>query len=159
YEPDYDNIGPRFGFAYDLTGRSRTILRGGYGFYYDTPSQDYFLLQGFQNGGPGSPALNPLPGLGGFNLTFPSCATSPYGPNVAIFGTAAGTLPTTNISVFAVDRNLRTPYVQNYNLNLQHELRAGMVFQASYVGSHGVKLYRLRDLNQATAGPAATRQQ
>ena len=158
YEPDYNNFAPRFGFAYDLTGRGRTILRGGYGLYYDTPSQDYFLLQGFQNGGPGSPALNPLPGLGVFNLTFPAGATIPYGLNVPVFGAASGSLPTTNIPVFAVDLNLRTPYVHNYNLNLQHELRPGTVVQASYVGSNGVKLYRVRNLNQA-AGPAATRQQ
>jgi outer membrane receptor protein involved in Fe transport len=159
YEPDYNNFAPRFGFALDLTGRARTILRGAYGIYYDTPSQDYFLLQGFQNGGPGSPALNALPGLGVFNLTFPAGATIPYGPDIPIFGAATGSLPVTNIPVFAVDLNLRTPYVQNYNLNLQHELFPGTVVQASYVGSQGVKLYRVRDLNQATAGPAATRQQ
>jgi hypothetical protein len=159
YEPDYNNFAPRFGFAYDLAERGQTVLRGAYGIYYDTPSQDYFLLQGFQNGGPGSPALNPLPGLGVYNLTFPAGATIPYGVNVPIFGTASGSLPTTNISIFAVDPNLRTPYVQNYNLNLQHELRPGTVLQVSYVGSHGVKLYRARDLNQATAGPAATRQE
>jgi outer membrane receptor protein involved in Fe transport len=159
YEPDHNNFAPRFGVAYDLDGRGKTVLRGSYGIYYDTPSQDYFLLQGFQNGGPGSPALNPLPGLGVFNLTFPPGATIPFGPGVPIFGTASGSLPATNISVFAVDPNLRTPYVQNYNLNVQRELRPGTVFQASYVGSRGVKLYRVRDLNQATAGPAATRQQ
>jgi Carboxypeptidase regulatory-like domain/TonB dependent receptor len=159
YEPDYNNFAPRFGFAYDLTGRGRTILRAGYGLYYDTPSQDYFLLQSFQNGGPGSPALNPLPGLGVFNLTFAPGATIPFGPDVSIFGAATGSLPTTNIPIFAVDPNLRTPYVHNYNLNLQHELRPGTVLQASYVGSNGVKLYRLRDLNQALPGPAATRQQ
>jgi hypothetical protein len=159
YEPDYNNFAPRFGFAYDLSGHGRTILRGGYGLYYDTPSQDYFLLQGFQNGGPGSPALNPLPGLGVFNLTFPSGAPIPYGPDVPVFGAASGALPTTNIPIFAVDRNLRTPYVHNFNLNLQQELRPGTVFQASYVGSQGVKLYRVRDINQATAGPAATRQE
>jgi hypothetical protein len=116
-------------------------------------------LQGFQNSGPGSPALNPLPGLGVFNLTFPSGATIPYGADVPVFGTASGSLPTTNIPIFAVDRHLRTPYIHNYNLNLQHELRPGTVVQASYVGSEGVKLFRVRDLNQATAGPGATRQQ
>jgi len=78
YEPDHNNVAPRFGFAYDLTGQGRTILRGGYGLYYDTPSQDYFLLQGFQNGGPGSPATNPLPGLGVFNVTFGPTATIPF---------------------------------------------------------------------------------
>src|SRR5262245_33140253 len=137
YEPDYNNFAPRFGFAFDTTGRGRTILRGGYGLYYDTPSQGDFLLQGVPNGGAGSPALNPLPGLGVFNLTFPAGANIPYGPNVAIFGSATGSLPTTNIPIFAVDRNLRTPYIHNYNLNLQHELRRGTVFQASYVGSSG----------------------
>jgi Carboxypeptidase regulatory-like domain/TonB dependent receptor len=158
YQPDYNNFGPRLGFAFDLTGEGHTILRGGFGWYYDTPSQDYFLLQGFQNGGPGSPALNPLPGLGTFNLTFPETATIPYGPNIPIFGSAGGGLPTTNLPLSAVDLNLRTPYLMNYNLNLQHELRRGTVLQTSYVGSRGIKLYRVRDLNQATAGARLTSQ-
>ena len=158
YQPDHNNFAPRLGFAYDLTGQGRTILRGGYGLYYDTPSQDYFLLQGFQNGGPGSPATNPLPGLVVFNVTFASTATIPFGPNVAIFGDATGAAPTSNIAIFGVDRNLRTPYVHNYNLNVQHELRPGTVLQVGYVGSRGTKLFRVRDINQATPGPAATRQ-
>jgi outer membrane receptor protein involved in Fe transport len=157
YAPDYNNFAPRLGFALDLTGVGHTILRGGYGWYYDTPSQDYFLLQGFQNAGPGSPALNPLPGLGVFNLTFPDGATIPYGPNVPIFGAASGSLPTTNISIFGVDLNMRTPYIQNFNLNIQHEFRAGSVLQLSYVGSRGTRLYRVRDINQATlAAPGST---
>jgi outer membrane receptor protein involved in Fe transport len=148
YEPDYNNFAPRLGFAFDLTGVGHTILRGGYGWYYDTPSQDYFLLQSFQNAGPGSPALNPLPGLGVFNLNFLGSPTIPYGPNVPIFGAASGSLPTTNIPIFGVDLNLRTPYIQNYNLNLQHEVRPGSVLQISYVGSRGTKLFRVRDINQ-----------
>jgi TonB dependent receptor len=159
YEPDYNNFAPRLGFAFDLTGVGHTILRGGYGWYYDTPSQDYFLLQGFENLGPGSPALNPLPGLGVFNLAFPAGTAIPYGPNVPIFGAATGSLPTTNIAIFGVDLNLRTPYIQNYNLNLQHELRPGSVLQISYVGSRGTKLFRVRDINQATPGSPLTRQQ
>lgn len=158
YEPDHNNFAPRIGFAYDLTGKGRTILRGGYGIYFDTPSQDYFLLQGFQNGGPGSPATNPLPGLGVFNVAFGSAASIPFGPNIPIFGDATGAPPTSNIALFAVDRNLRTPYINNFNLNLQQELRPGTVLQVGYVGSRGTKLYRVRDINQATPGPAATRQ-
>src|SRR5262249_26454744 len=53
----------------------------------------------------------------------------------------------------------RTPYVHNYNLNLQHEPRPGTVAQAAYVASTGFKLYRLPEPNQARPGPAATRQQ
>ena len=115
-------------------------------------------MQGFQNGGPGSPATNPLPGLGVFNVTFGPTDTIPFGPNVPIFGNATGTPPTSNIALFAVDLNLRTPYIHNYNLNLQHEIRPGTVLQAGYVGSRGTKLFRVRDINQATPGAAATRQ-
>ncbi|MGH9913853.1 MAG: TonB-dependent receptor domain-containing protein, partial [Pyrinomonadaceae bacterium] len=158
YEPDYNNFAPRIGFAYDLTGKGKTILRGGYGLYYDTPSQDYFLLQAFASGGSSSPALNPLPGLETFNITFPATAIIPFDPNVSVFGNAAASLPTSNLAIFAVDQQLKTPYIHNYNLNLQQELRKGTVLQVSYVGSRGTKLYRLRDINQATAGPAATSQ-
>ena len=158
YAPDHNNFAPRFGFAYNLRGKGRTIVRGGYGLYYDTPSQDYFLLQGFQNGGPSSPATNPLPGLGVFNVTFPATASIPFGPGVPIFGNATGTPPTSNIALFGVDQKLRTPYVHNYNFNVQQELRPGMVLQVGYVGSRGTKLFRVRDINQATPGPAATRQ-
>ena len=158
YAPDHNNFAPRLGFAYDLTGAGKTILRGGYGLYYDTPSQDYFLLQGFQNGGPASPATNPLPGLGVFNVTFGPNATIPFGPNLPIFGNATGAPPTSNIALFGVDLKLRTPYIHNYNFNLQHEIRPNTVLQIGYVGSRGTKLFRVRDINQATPGAAATRQ-
>jgi hypothetical protein len=152
YQPDYNNFAPRIGFAYDVTGKGQTILRGAYGLYYDTPSQDFFLLQGFASGGPSSPATNPLPNLGVFNS-----GPVAYGPGVPIFG-PAGVAPTSNISLFAVDLNLRTPYISNYNLNVQHEIRPGMAVQVGYVGSKGTKLFRLRDINQASPGdptPAA----
>jgi hypothetical protein len=149
YQSDRNNFGPRFGFAYDVTGKGRTVVRGAYGFYYDTPSQDFFLLQGFQSGGPASPATNPLPILNVF-----SSGPVGFGPGVSIFGNA--TAPTSPFAIFAVDLNLRTPYIQNYNLNVQHELRPGMVAQVGYVGSQGRKLFRVRDINQARPGPAAT---
>lgn len=158
YEPDHNNFAPRLGFAYDVKGKGRTVLRGGYGLYYDTPSQDFFLLQGFQNGGPGSPATNPLPGLGVFNVAFGSQAKIPFGPNVPIFGSATGAPPVSNIALFGVDLKLRTPYIHNYNLNLQQELRPGMALQVGYVGSRGTKLFRLRDINQAAPGDPLTRQ-
>ncbi|MEA2174424.1 MAG: hypothetical protein QOD00_2016, partial [Blastocatellia bacterium] len=54
----------------------------------------------------------------------------------------------TDSDVFAVDRRLRTPYVQNYNLNLQQEIFRNGVLQIGYVGSKGTKLIRYRDINQ-----------
>jgi hypothetical protein len=154
YRTDRNNFGPRFGFAYDVTGKGRTVVRGAYGLYYDTPSQDFFLLQNFNSGGPASPATNP--GSGVTNITFASGTMIPFGPGVSIFG--GGAASTAASPIFAVDLNLRTPYIQNYNLNVQQEIRPGMVVQLGYVGSQGRKLFRLRDINQATPGPGATRQ-
>jgi hypothetical protein len=51
---------------------------------------------------------------------------------------------------FGVDQNLRTPYMENYNLNLQQQINRKMTLQVSYVGSQGHKLLRFRDLNQPT---------
>jgi hypothetical protein len=51
---------------------------------------------------------------------------------------------------FGVDPNIRTPYMQNFNLNFQQELTRKTVFQIGYVGSNGHKLLRFRDINQPT---------
>jgi hypothetical protein len=51
---------------------------------------------------------------------------------------------------FGVDQNLRTPYMENYNLNLQQQITRKMTLQLGYVGSQGHKLLRFRDLNQPT---------
>jgi len=56
--------------------------------------------------------------------------------------------------VFTVAQNLRTPYVQNYNFNLQQELVPGVALQVGYVGSAGRKLFRYRDINQTVGGGA-----
>ncbi len=154
YRPDRNNFAPRIGFAYDLTSKGKTVIRGAYGVYYDTPSQDFFLVQAVASGGNGNIGTNPFTPLGTFNVTFTSAP--PWGPGVAIFGTA--TAPTPPASLFAVDQNLRTPYVHNYNFNIEQALGPATVLQFSYVGSSGHKLFRVRDINQATPGPIAGRQ-
>src|SRR5208282_1958288 len=49
---------------------------------------------------------------------------------------------------FSVDPHMRTPYIQNYNLNLQQQIASKVVLQLGYVGSKGTKLFQFLDINQ-----------
>jgi hypothetical protein len=151
YDKDWNNFAPRVGFAYDLFGRGKTVIRGAYGLFYDSPSQDFFLLQSFPNGSVGT---NPVPGLGTFTVNF--TGPVPFGPGVNVFGGV--NTPTPPFTVFGVDQHMRNPYVQSYNFNIEQTIAAGTVLQVGYVGSKGNKLYRVRDINQATAGTVADEQ-
>jgi len=58
------------------------------------------------------------------------------------------TTPAGGADIFVTPRNLVTPYMQNWNLNLERELADGVALQLGYIGSKGTKLVRLRDANQ-----------
>ena len=140
YEPDYNNFAPRISFAWDRTGKGKTVLRGGYGVFYDAFSQDFFMGHL-----PFAPTFDPGPAYSGI------------GPAPISFGSAGGTLSSgtplySGFSPlgdgFGVDRHIRTPYMQNFNLNLQQRLSSNAVLQVGYVGSNGRKLFRFRDINQ-----------
>ncbi|HXL21987.1 MAG TPA: TonB-dependent receptor [Candidatus Dormibacteraeota bacterium] len=139
YAPDYNNWSPRVSFAWDLTGKGKTILRAGYGLFYDAFSQDLFMGHI-----PFGSFFAPGPAYSGFdNISQLSPRSTPFNPNVPVFA-----FPTPLQDAFGVDQNLRTPYMQNFNLNLQQELGKHTVFQIGYVGSNGHKLFRFRDINQ-----------
>ena len=107
--------------------------------FYDAFSQDFFAGQlPFNTFNPG-PAFNPV---GPAPVLF-SFSTEPVIQNgVPIFTDFLDS------DVFAVDPNLRTPYIQNYNFNIQRELFRNGVLEVGYVGSTGKKLFRYRDINQ-----------
>jgi hypothetical protein len=144
YQPDYKNWAPRVSVAWDLFGNGKTVLRSGYGIFYDAFSQD--LFEGH------------LP----FNSSFdPGPAYNGYGPNPINFASPnAGEVITAGQPIYAsisamgdafgVDQNIRTPYMQNFNLNLQQQIGRKTVLQIGYVGSNGHKLLRFRDINQPT---------
>ena len=144
YQPDYNNVAPRVSVAWDMTGHQKTVVRAGFGIFYDAFSQDMFMGH--------------LP----FNSFYdPGAAYSGIGPNpiflASIFKGVAlsDSFPVYQaaspmIDRFGVDQNLRTPYMENYNLNLQQQINRKMTLQIGYVGSQGHKLLRFRDLNQPT---------
>jgi hypothetical protein len=141
YEPDYNNWGPRVSVAWDLTGKGKTVLRAGYGIFYDGISQDMFLghlpfNSGFDPGAAYS-------GFGPNPISSADANSGPLDPTVPVYGFASAIG-----DAFGVDQHLRTPYMQNFNLNLQQELSRKVVLQVGYVGSNGHKLLRFRDINQ-----------
>jgi len=143
YQPDYKNVAPRVSVAWDLTGKGKTVVRAGYGIFYDAYSQDQF-----QGHLPFNSSFDPGPAYSGFGpnpIQFGHVAPGPLVPGSRAF--FAGNFIT---DAFAVDQHLRTPYMQNFNLNLQQELTRHMVVQVGYVGSNGHKLLRFRDINQPT---------
>ncbi len=139
YKSDWNNFSPRLGFAWDLTGKSKTVVRGGWGLFYDAFSQDFFVGQlPFNTFNPG-PAYNPV---GPAPILFSFSTVSQIQNNIPIFSDYLDS------DVFAVDRDLVTPMIQNYNLNVQQELTKNVVLQVGYVGSRGRHLFRYRDINQ-----------
>ncbi len=141
YGKDFNNFAPRLAFAYDLTGKGTTVVRGGWGLFYDAFSQDMFLGHLPWNcifcPGPAYPGLGPQALATGSVTGNPFVAGTPvysgYGPEG---------------DFFAVDPKMRTPYIQNFNLNLQQQLGSKTVLQVGYVGSKGTKLFQFLDINQ-----------
>jgi outer membrane receptor protein involved in Fe transport len=148
YKPDYNNWAPRLSVAWDVTGKGKTVVRAGYGIFYDAVSQDMFLghLPFSSSFDPGA-AYSGLPGVG--QISFGSPATDglgntlPLALNQPVF---ANYSPMAD--AFGVDPHIRTPYLQNYNLNVQQQISRKMVWQIGYVGSQGRKLWDFRDINQ-----------
>ena len=132
FEADKNNFAPRVGFAWTIGDDQRTVLRGGYGVYYDqsalAPAEAlYFNSPFFDNN-----IFFPLQGLPlTLNDPFPSFFPFP--------------LPD---SALAIQRDLRTGYMQHWNLNVQRQLGERGVIELAYVGSKGTKLLTARDINQ-----------
>jgi Carboxypeptidase regulatory-like domain/TonB dependent receptor len=176
WNPDHKNIGPRLGFAWDIGGNGRTVLRAGGGLIYETVNWQSWVA--FNNAfGPGSvPTGAPIDAAGHtsggtittgnvtvknfLNPTPWDTASSPlYGSStVNCAPVLASGNPGSPCPVMTVDRNLTTPYVWNWNVSLQRSLTANLSLEAAYVGNHGTNLTGIRDINQPAVGsgwPAA----
>jgi len=143
YQPDYNNVAPRVSVAWDVTGHQRTVLRAGFGIFYDAYSQDMF-----QGHLPFNSFYDPGAAYSGVGANPISVAGIVGGPLDA--GTAVYSPASPMSDRFGVDQHLRTPYMENYNLNLQQQIGRKSTLQIGYVGSQGHKLLRFRDLNQPT---------
>jgi Carboxypeptidase regulatory-like domain len=137
------DLGPRLGFAYDIAGDGRTLVRGGFGVFWNyTPggtssskAQNPPFLQ--------STALSANPSAYGSNLLLRDGLPAP--PGVDPNRPAAGTTR----SIF--DINFRDAYARQWNLNVQRGLTRNYMVEVAYVGSQGRNMILKGDPNQARA--------
>ena len=122
---DYDNLSPRLGLAWDVTGDGRTAVRGGYGLYYATNSSQNLIVT----------VTNPpaTPRVVYQNPTFPNPP----------FDRASG------LSIRPVQWDIETPSIHVWNMNVQREIGAQTAITLGYAGSRGVHLLRSGDVNTA----------
>ncbi|PYS47916.1 MAG: hypothetical protein DMG13_26690 [Acidobacteria bacterium] len=154
--PDKNDWAPRFGFAWSPGQSGKTSIRGGFGVFYDIlKAEDNLQFNGqapffaFADLSFGQLMTNPTAEV--TNMTRPFVAAgqpNPFPstpPQKNLDFAAAGLLPLGGAGVYSVDPNLRTPYVYQYNLDIQREINSNTIVDIAYVGSNSHKLTGLLD--------------
>jgi hypothetical protein len=168
WKSDPKDFSPRLGFAYDVTGNGKTVVRGGFSIMYSTFTAVMWMNQNqFQNNSSVSLAANPT----GAQLVVNGVVTNGSG-NIAVkaatlnasainwsgtgnvfsvpsqlqCGTGTGTDPGP-CNLLSVDPNLLTPYIMNFNLGIQHAFGNDLSLEVGYVGNHGSRLTGFSDIN------------
>jgi len=155
YGEDWNNLGPRFGFAWDVLKNGKLAVRGGYGLMYDIPIteltlqflgtppygiQPYTLYTFYENPWASS-LVNPMsqpfpfkPGKKGDKFDF-----VPYSP----------------LGVTVMDPHFATPYSQQWNFSIQYQPLRDWLVDIGYIGTSGTKLLNRREVNPAVPGVGA----
>ena len=128
YEYQKDSIQPRLGFSWDPSATGDTIVRGGYGIYFDQPLVGIFEQNSFTT----PPIVN--------NVTIQGAALS---------NPTAGTTPTTSgvRTIQATSTDFKNPRTMQWNVGMTRRLWSRAYAEVSYVGSRGDNLIRPIDIN------------
>jgi hypothetical protein len=146
---DRNNFAPRIGVAYDPTGRGKTAIRAGYGFFYAVSFAN--ITSNLQ----GQPFLIDVTVFGTPNLVNP-WANVPGGtpfPYTLDPSNPKFSLP---LTANYFDENAVSPYVQHYSLAVEQQVTSTLTVQTAYVGNTSRKLWFQRDANTPVFGPGAT---
>ena len=161
YDMDWNNFGPRIGFAWKPLGSVTTVVRGGFGLFFAHPfdsGQPASASLGYEisaslnspDNGITAPFLlrNGVPGL---TATAPALDDS-YG------AVKIGQNATTAVTFFETNRG--SGYSEQFNFGIQHEFRGSMVMEVSYLGNLSRKLpssnLSINQIRPERLGPSAT---
>ena len=125
-------VSPRLGVVYDLTGRGQTIVRGGWGIFYDRP-QGNMVFDMISN----------APGVLNSRIDFGLLQSSV---------TSGGSDPFATLGLNPTVFDFKPPRVQQWNIGFQHKLPAQMIFDIAYVGSESTDLLRQVQINAVPFG-------
>lgn len=138
---DHSDIGPRIGFAWRPYGNDRTVLRGGWGRFIESPL-GFSLVSGW--------AVNSS-FEGTYYQDYDPNAPTPFTPLLSFatpFNTAAGNFAGTAGFYYAFPIHYSDPSVQQWNLTVEQDFGHNIGMRLSYSGSHGSNLETMVDLNQ-----------
>jgi|SRR5579871_1420920 len=149
--PDRNNFAPRFGFAWDVLGNAKLVVRGGFGIFYDL--EDGALNLQFGGEAPFGQVTQVFPSdyttiPAGVNpMADPFTAfglTNPY-PTGGVVGSTFG-VPAIQFA-YVVDPHFRTPYSENANFGFQYQATQDTMIEADYAGSFSRKAIATTDVN------------
>jgi hypothetical protein len=168
--PDRNNFAPRFGFAWDMLGNAKLVMRGGIGIFYDIEDGALNLQFGgqppfgyvannfpcFEKVGNQDGCLSMQPNGSFMADPFQTASTGYSNPYPFIAGGNLGKFFNPALPfAYVVSPHFRTPYAENFNFGFQYQLSKSTMIEAVYVGSMSRKAIASTETNYPllTGGP------
>lgn len=135
YRPDRNNFDPRAGFAWDIAGNQKTVVRGGIGAYHAPVPPAHFYSQPFIASNVPFFDVIGQADFSGLSFPFPRAFIENPGSSPNVQGRTVW------------DYGRSDEYSMQWNLTVQHAIRPDLAVQMAYVGNNGVKLFATRTTN------------